>query len=218
MELKRRTYVRETAGSAAVALLLVFCVGSLHADAITYDLIGTSQWTNVGARDSLGLNGASFNLSAQLTNFTPTFVTDPNVNARADYVGIGILTLGPLTPLVNRVDFSFIDAKPSTSDDFTIFAARTTARDYLFASDFNPTANDVLVPPPTYPGEPVLFGSLLVPGATASQNIVYNFLSPQLTVTSTPEPSSFGLLGFSLLLVGVRYATRAGRHARSGRP
>jgi hypothetical protein len=191
-------------------LLFLLFMGWLQAAEITYDLTGSLLWADIGASDSLNLSGTSFHLIAHLTNFTPNLIMDPNLNARADYVGIGTLTLGPLTPVVNRVDFVFVDSLPGIGD-FTEFAVRTTLRDYIFAVDFDPTANDVLVPPPIYAGVPVLSGSLLIPGATASLNIVYNFVDPQLVVTSIPEPGSLCLLGLGLLFVGVRHAAKPTR-------
>src|SRR5437879_4131198 len=92
-----------------LGLLGPVCAGPLHAATITYKLTGSVQITNVAGPDTLNLNGASFDLTAVLTDFTPTFVTDPNIQARADYKGDGTLTIDSLAPVVNRIDFIFID-------------------------------------------------------------------------------------------------------------
>lgn len=179
----------------------VFGTASLQANTITYDLTGSLEITNIGAGDSLGLDGESFELIAVLTDFTPTFVNDPNINARADYEGDGTLTLGATTPLVNIIDLIFVDTLPGLND-FTTFAVRTPTGDFLFAPFFSPSANDVLFPPPTYPNDPVLFGSLLIPGSTTEENIVYNFVDPILTAT-VPIPAAAWLFGSALLGLGA---------------
>jgi len=157
-----------------------------EAQSITYTLTGNLKY--VFGPETLGLDGAPLTVNVALFNPTPgPVIVDPNFKKRTDYVALGALTIGSLAPKVERIDVIFADSLSDQNDE-TGFAVRTIEGDFLLGSTVGPFANDSADPPPVYPTNAVLvYSRLLIPGATAIQNVGYDLVNPQLTASMVPS-------------------------------